>query len=81
MVSGKPVIAFAKGGALETVVENQTGIFFEHQTKESLIDAVKRFDSKKFNANDIHQHVLKFDREIFKDRLKEYFYEKFVNSL
>jgi glycosyltransferase involved in cell wall biosynthesis len=81
MASGKPVIAFAKGGALETVAENQTGIFFKHQTKKSLIDAVKRFDLKKFNANNIHQHALKFDREIFRKRLKEYFSEKFINSL
>jgi glycosyltransferase involved in cell wall biosynthesis len=77
MASGKPVIAFAKGGALETVVENQTGIFFKEQTKESLIDTVNRFDSEKFNADDIHRNALKFDREIFRDRLKEYFSGKF----
>jgi glycosyltransferase involved in cell wall biosynthesis len=81
MASGKPVIAFAKGGALETVVENQTGMFFKGQTKESLVDAVKRFESKKFTAEEIHKHALKFDREIFRDKLKEYFSKKFVNSL
>lgn len=72
MASGKPVIAFAKGGALETVVENRTGIFFEEQNKESLIDAVRRFDIKKFNPDDIQRHALKFDREIFKEKLKTY---------
>jgi len=80
MSSGKPVIAYAKGGALETVVENQTGIFFKDQNKESLIDAVKRFDSNKFDVEQIHRHALEFERTIFKDRLKEYFSEKFVNS-
>ena len=81
MASGKPVIAFAKGGALETVAENQTGIFFKEQTKESLIEAVKRFGSNKFTADEIHQHALQFDREIFKDKLNEYFSKQFINSL
>lgn len=80
MASGRPVIAFAKGGALETVVENQTGIFFKDQNKESLVDAVKRFDIKKFNPNDIQLHALKFDRKIFKEKLKTYI-ESLVDEL
>ena len=42
--SGRPVIAFARGGALETVTE-QTGVFFAEPTAQSLIDAVRRFES------------------------------------
>ncbi|MDI6804805.1 MAG: glycosyltransferase [Bacteroidota bacterium] len=72
MASGKPVIAYAKGGTLETVVENRTGIFFQHQCKESLIDAAKRFDTKKFNAEEIHRHALEFDRKIFKEKIQTY---------
>lgn len=72
MASGKPVIAFAKGGALETVVENRTGIFFNEQIKESLIDAVRRFDTKKLDAGEIHRHALGFDRKIFKDKIQAY---------
>lgn len=72
MASGKPVIAFAKGGALETVVENQTGIFFKEQNKESLIDAVRRFSSEMFNPNEIHRHALGFDKKIFKDKIQTY---------
>lgn len=79
MASGKPVIAYAKGGTLETVVENQTGNFFKKQTKESLIDAVKRFDIKKFNPIEIHQHALMFDRKVFKEKLKSYIEELLVS--
>ena len=42
---GTPVIAFRAGGALETVVENQTGLFFNHQTISSLTKAVKQFEA------------------------------------
>jgi glycosyltransferase involved in cell wall biosynthesis len=43
--AGKPVIAIRAGGALETVIEGETGIFFDEQTPESLIDAVQRFEA------------------------------------
>lgn len=41
---GTPVIAYGKGGALETVIAGQTGIFFEEQTPQSLIKAVEKFE-------------------------------------
>ena len=44
MASGRPVIAFSGGGALETVIHNKTGIFFEYQTEEDLIKAVNYFE-------------------------------------
>lgn len=44
MASGRPVIAYAKGGALDTVAEGQTGIFFAEQTVDSLVEAVSRFE-------------------------------------
>lgn len=42
---GTPVIAYGRGGALETIVEGKTGLFFAEQSVESLMDAVKRFES------------------------------------
>lgn len=45
--AGKPVIAFRSGGALESVVEGQTGLFFDEQTPESLALAVNKFESMK----------------------------------
>ncbi len=82
MACGKPVIAFGKGGALETVIdkgENPTGIFFYEQTADALIKAVNNFDDEKFNPQKIREHALKFDRTIFKGKLKEYIEGKIEN--
>jgi len=67
---GTPVIAFKKGGALETVVENETGIFFDKQDVESVIDAINRFEISDFNAANIRQHALRFSTENFVDAFK-----------
>jgi len=66
MASGRPVIAYRAGGASETAIEEETGIFFNEQTPESLIEAVKSFDEKKFNPQKILKYSQKFDKEIFK---------------
>ncbi|MBI4428856.1 MAG: glycosyltransferase, partial [Ignavibacteriales bacterium] len=79
MASGKPVIAFAKGGALETVVDKgnkQTGVFFHEQTAEALIEAVRNSEKKRFNPSVIRKHAEKFSRERFKSKLKAYIEEK-----
>ena len=75
--SGRPVIAFGKGGALETVVENETGNFFEEQTADSLKDAVKRFEKIKFDKQTIRSHAEKFDEEIFKIKVDKFIKEKY----
>lgn len=72
MACGRPVIAYRGGGALETVEDGITGIFFTRQTPEGLIRAVKDFDSYKFNPHLIRQHALGFDKEIFKARIKDF---------
>ncbi|TSB48483.1 glycosyltransferase family 4 protein [Alkalicoccobacillus porphyridii] len=83
---GTPVIAFGKGGALETVVgldkEHPTGVFFDKQDQESLKQAVQTFErhSAKFISADIRKHALKFAPEIFKKEFEEYVlaeYKKF----
>lgn len=75
MASGRPVIAFAAGGALETVVgkgDQPTGIFFDEQTVASLKNAIKEFESSKFDPEAIRKHAEKFDRKRFKQKLHEY---------
>jgi len=67
---GTPVIAFKKGGALETVVENKTGIFFDKQEVESVIDAINRFEISGFNPANVRQHALRFSTENFIDAFK-----------
>lgn len=79
MACGKPVIAFGKGGALETVIDegaNSTGIFFYEQTAESMIKAVKDFENKKFDPHSIRNQAMKFDRALFKDKIQKYIEEK-----
>jgi len=74
--SGRPVIAYKKGGALETVVEGETGVFFEKQAADSLADAVTRFEKMSFDKNKIRQNALKFDKSVFKEKMRDYVKEK-----
>jgi len=69
--SGTPVIAFKKGGVLETVIENKTGIFFDSQTLESLKNAIIRFEKQvdNFDLSFIRKHSLKFSKERFKKEI------------
>lgn len=72
MACGKPVIAFAKGGALETVVEGRTGHFFRQQNAEALEGAVKEFEAMKFDSKKIRAHALSFGNEKFKAEIKKF---------
>lgn len=91
---GVPVIAFGRGGALETVVgvndptdastdaqtrAAPTGLFFEEQTVESLIDAVERFEREAtaFDPAAIRAHALTFDRPRFKETMERLVLESF----
>jgi len=78
--AGRPVIAYAGGGALETIVEGTTGIFFREQTPESLADAVMRFRDDDFDPQAIHQQVLRFDRQEFVRRFGEFVRTKYDES-
>ena len=69
MASGRPVIAFGQGGALESVVPGITGEFFAEQTVESLVAVLKSFDAAKYDPQKIRAHALKFDKEIFKQKI------------
>ncbi|HPT65951.1 MAG TPA: glycosyltransferase [Candidatus Woesebacteria bacterium] len=62
---GKPVIAYNKGGLTETVINEKTGIFFNNQTVNDLVDAIQIFDSKKFSQNLCRQNAKKFSNRSF----------------
>ena len=79
MACGRPVIAFRGGGSLESVKEGKTGIFFNEQTVDSLIKAVKEFKPGKFNSKEIREHALKFDKEIFKKKIKDFIEKDYEN--
>lgn len=66
---GKPVIAYKKGGAIETIVEGKTGLFFMQQNVRSLIEAIKLFDETNFSAQACRDQANKFSLGVFKKEL------------
>lgn len=79
MAAGRPVIALGQGGALETVVppggpEPATGLFFERQTVEDLVAALRRLESgaERFEAKALRRRAEGFDRALFKERMERY---------
>jgi len=66
---GKPVIAFAGGGALETIVAGVTGEFFREPTPESLLNVLRDFDHQKYNPQAMRQQAEKFSVQVFKKEL------------
>lgn len=79
MSFGRPILAYRKGGATETIIEGKTGEFFEYENSAILADCIRRFRMKPANYYDpkfISQYVKKFSEERFK---KEVF--EFVNKV
>ena len=69
--SGCPVIAYGHGGALETVIEGKTGLFFPEQSQASLCSAIEQFDKMTFDEDFMRDHARQYDRPVFKKRLGE----------
>jgi glycosyltransferase involved in cell wall biosynthesis len=65
MASGRPVIAYGRGGATETVVAGLSGLFFDEQSIEALIAAVEGFRDGDFDPAAIAAHAARFSREVF----------------
>ena len=74
--SGRPVIAYGKGGALESVVPGVTGEFFSEQTVECLIETLGHFDDKAYNSTQIRLHAEQFDTSVFKHKIAAFIDEK-----
>ncbi|MAT38434.1 MAG: glycosyl transferase family 1 [Ectothiorhodospiraceae bacterium] len=72
MASGKPVIAFGKGGALETVIDGTTGVHFAEQTVDSLAAAMETAERTQWDAEQIRRHALAFDTAVFERRISEF---------
>jgi glycosyltransferase involved in cell wall biosynthesis len=67
--AGRPVIAYAAGGVLDTVVEGRTGVFFREQTPAALAAAVRRFEAMRFDPAAIRAHAQTFDTAVFERRI------------
>jgi glycosyltransferase involved in cell wall biosynthesis len=63
--AGRPVIAYQGGGALDTVIEGQTGAFFDQQSVASLTDALREFDANRFTAAACTENAKRFDAPVF----------------
>ena len=72
MACGTPVIAYRKGGALETIIENSTGMFFDEQSALAIKKAVCDFDKGKFDEKVIRAQAEKFSAQNFKKQISAY---------
>lgn len=71
MAAGRPVIAFGKGGASETILPNITGQFLDAQTWEDIGDTIIRFDARAYDPRAIRAHAETFSRTRFQERFRE----------
>ncbi len=81
--SERPVIAYGKGGVLETVIDGETGVFFKEQTVESMIEAIKKAKKIEFQKEKLREHAMEFDEEVFRKKLKKFIekqYKEFLNK-
>jgi len=72
MACGRPVIAYAGGGALDTVVEGKTGLFFREQTVEALANMVQAFDPADFDPAACRAQAERFSRPTFQREIKTF---------
>lgn len=78
MACGTPIIGYGKGGLLETVIPDETGIFFQFQTTKSIIDAIYRFEDN-WNVEKSKKCVKqaeKFTTEVFRKQMSQFLFEK-----
>jgi glycosyltransferase involved in cell wall biosynthesis len=78
---GTPVIAYGKGGVLDTVIPNKTGIFFSEQTIDSMADALKKFSSMRFSSEEIKKHAEQFCSVKFKEKILKIVENNFKKSV
>ncbi len=76
MASGRPVIAFRKGGATETIIDGETGTFFDQQTPEALLDALVRCEALSFDPDAIVRHARTFSVDRFARSMRAFVDEK-----
>ena len=72
MASGRPVIAYAAGGSLETVADGVSGVFFKEPNVASLAGALRSFDAASYDPTAIRRHAESFDRTVFAERLRAF---------
>jgi len=76
MASGTPVIAYGKGGVRDSVVENITGVFFPHQSVESLIEGVEDFENRNWDPKICRKRADVFSVDLFEGKIQAFLEEK-----
>ena len=76
--TGTPVIALGIGGYRETVIENETGLFFEREHPEALADAILRFERMKLDPIAIRENAKRFDHHVFREQFLNFFLDKSI---
>jgi glycosyltransferase involved in cell wall biosynthesis len=73
---GAPVVAYGRGGVLESVIPGQSGVFFSDPSPTGLQGALDNFRGLKFNGSVLRSNAMRFSRSLFKDRLAAYFEDR-----
>jgi glycosyltransferase involved in cell wall biosynthesis len=71
MAAGVPVIAFGRGGALDTVIDGVTGVLFPEQTVASVCDAIEVYDRTVFEREKLSAHVVGFRPDVFASSMRK----------
>ena len=69
---GKPVVCYGKGGATESVIDGETGVYFHSQEPEALIQAVEKLDRTRWDDRLIRENSLRFSVSLFHDRMEAF---------
>jgi len=69
---GRPVLAYGKGGALDTVIPGTTGILFPEQTADSLARAIEELENQSWNSDEIRKHAENFSNQRFDTQISDY---------
>jgi glycosyltransferase involved in cell wall biosynthesis len=70
--AGRPTIAYRAGGAVETIVEGVTGMFFDQQEPESLAAAIEQFEQVEWSGHALRHHAEKFGVDVFQERMRSF---------
>jgi glycosyltransferase involved in cell wall biosynthesis len=76
MAAGTPVIALARGGAIETVIDGVTGVLFKEQSWQEIANTVLHFDRSKFDSQAIRKHAEQFSLQNFHQKISAYVDQK-----
>ncbi len=69
---GTPVICYKKGGIIETVNDNKSGLFFAEQNSESLNKCIEKFEKIQWNHSEIHEHAQQFSEKKFRENILQF---------